>query len=111
MNKHVGSSMRSMFDELGESDELDLLTRKKILADQIRLRMERVRLTQVKLAKAMRTSRTVVHRLLDPTDTGVTLDTLVRASHALGMELDVSFRAAKRASAGGPGRARRTGTR
>jgi hypothetical protein len=41
----------------------------------------------VALVQAMRTSRTVVHRLLDPKDTGVTLATLWRASKALGVRL------------------------
>jgi len=35
----------------------------------------------------MHTSRTVVHRLLDPKDTGVTLATLWKASRALGVKL------------------------
>jgi hypothetical protein len=37
--------------------------------------------------KAMRTSRTVVHRLLDPHDTSVTLVTLAKASKALRVRL------------------------
>ncbi len=93
MSKHIGSTMRSLFDELGETDELELLSRKKVLADQLRDRMEHTHVTHAMLAKAMKTSRTVVHRLLDPTEKGVTLDTLVRASSALGLELEVSFRA------------------
>jgi antitoxin HicB len=97
MNKHIGTPMRSLFEELGESNELDLLTRKKVLADQIRARMKSTHVSQVKLAAAMKTSRTVVHRLLDPNDTGVTLDTLVRASQALGLELRVSLRPPRRA--------------
>jgi len=35
----------------------------------------------------MRTSRTVIHRLLDPRDTSVTLATLAKASKALGVKL------------------------
>lgn len=35
----------------------------------------------------MRTSRTVVHRLLDPHDTSVTLATLAKASKALKVRL------------------------
>jgi antitoxin HicB len=49
--------------------------------------MVRQKMTQVELAKAMRTSRTVVHRLLDPHDTSVTLATLAKASKALGVRL------------------------
>ena len=93
MSKHTGSSMRSLFDELGETDRLELLSRKKMLTDQLLDRMARTHVTQAMLAKAMKTSRAAVHRLLDPTEKGVTLDTLVRASSALGLELNVSFRA------------------
>lgn len=44
-------------------------------------------MTQAGLAEAMATSRTVVHRLLDPSDTGVTLATMIKASKALGVKL------------------------
>jgi len=39
----------------------------------------------------MGTSRTVVYRLLDPKDTGVTLETLSRVARALGLGLKVSL--------------------
>jgi antitoxin HicB len=91
MSKHIGSTLDSLFEETGELDELDLLTRKKILAEQIRKRMTQIHLTQVMLAKAMHTSRTVVHRLLDPSDTGVTLETMAKAAKALDLELRVTF--------------------
>ena len=45
------------------------------------------KMTQSELARAIRTSRTVVHRLLDPRDTSVTLATLSKASKALGVKL------------------------
>jgi antitoxin HicB len=81
--KHVGSTLESLFEELGEREEVELLTQKKLLAAKI----ERAKMTQVELAKAMHTSRTVVHRLLDPHDTSVTLATLAKASKALGVRL------------------------
>ena len=90
-NKQIGSSMRSLFEELGEDAELDLLTRKKVLADEVAASMERLHLSKKGLAEAMSTSRTVVYRLLDPTDTGVTLETLVKASRALDIDLHVWF--------------------
>ena len=49
--------------------------------------MARRKMTQTDLAQAMRMSRTVLHRLLDPKDTGVTLATLWKASKALGVRL------------------------
>ncbi len=45
------------------------------------------RIDQAALARAMQTSRTVVHGLLDPHDTSVTLATLSKASKALGAKL------------------------
>lgn len=87
MKKHVGSTLSSLFDQLGEREEVDLLTQKKLLAAKIERAMERSNMTQSELARAMRTSRTVVHRLLDPRDTSVTLATLAKASKALGVKL------------------------
>ena len=87
MNKHIGASLTSLFEELGESHEIDLLTQKKLLALKVQRAMQRRNMSQSELAKAMSTSRTVVHRLLDPADTGVTLATVAKASRALGVRL------------------------
>ncbi len=86
-NKHIGSTLSSLFEELGEREDVELLTQKKLLAAKIERAMTRRRMTQAELARAMRTSRTVVHRLLDPRDTSVTLATLSKASKALGVKL------------------------
>ena len=48
----------------------------------------------------MGTSRTVVYRLLDPNDTGVTLETLSRVARALGLGLKVSLARAPSPRAG-----------
>lgn len=85
--KYIGSTLDSLFEELGEREEVELLTQKKLLAAKIERAMAQRKMTQVELAKAMRTSRTVVHRLLDPHDTSVTLSTLAKASKALKVRL------------------------
>ncbi len=87
MRKHVGSTLDSLLEELGEREEVGLLTQKKLLAAKVERAMAQKKMTKVALAKAMKTSRTVVHRLLDPKDTGVTLATIWRASRALGVKL------------------------
>jgi DNA-binding Xre family transcriptional regulator len=86
-NKHIGSTLDSLFDELGEADDVGLLTQKKLLADKIERVMKRRSMSKSALARAMNTSRTVVHRLLDPSDTGVTLATIWKASKALDVKL------------------------
>ena len=87
MKKHIGSTLHSLFDETGERETVNLLTQKKLIAARIVGAMAKRRMTQTELARSMKTSRTVVHRLLDPSDTGVTLSTLWKASNALGVKL------------------------
>jgi DNA-binding Xre family transcriptional regulator len=85
--KHLGSTLDSLLDELGEREDVALLTQKKLLAAKIERAMARRNMSQAELARTMRTSRTVIHRLLDPRDTSVTLATLSKASKALGVKL------------------------
>jgi len=91
MKKHIGSSFESFLEEKGIKDDAELLAQKEILADQIREAMDRKGVTFSALALSMGTSRTVVYRLLDPKDTGVTLETLSRVARALGLGLKVSL--------------------
>src|SRR5712692_6560499 len=90
-SKHIGSTLSSFLDQEGVREEVDLRAKKKILANQILAKMERDRVTRTELAERMRTSRTVVNRLLDPKDTGFTFGTLARASLALDLNLLVSL--------------------
>lgn len=102
MAKHIGSSFDSFLEEEGIKEEVDLRVKKKIIADELLEEMERTRLTRSALAKRMNTSRTLVNRLLDPSDTSVTLATLSRASRALNLVLKLTLkprRARKRRAA------------
>src|SRR6266478_651391 len=83
--KHIGSSLSSFLDEMNIREETELLALKKTLSFQLRKAMKRRSVSQSRLAKEMRTSRTVINRILDPSDTGVTLATLTRASQVLGL--------------------------
>jgi len=85
--KNIGSTLDSLFDELGEREDVELLAQKKLLAEKIERAMAKRNMSQAELARTMHTSRTVIHRLLDPRDTSVTLATLSKASKALGVKL------------------------
>ena len=91
--KHVGSSLGSFLDEMNIREETELLAIKKTLSLQLRQAMKRKSVSQSRLAKEMQTSRTVINRMLDPGDTGVTLATLTRASHVLGLQVDIRLTA------------------
>jgi transcriptional regulator with XRE-family HTH domain len=90
-NSHIGSTLSSFLDEEGIREEVNLRAKKKILSDQILAIMQRDRITRTELAERMQTSRTVVNRLLDPTDTSFTFGTLAKASQALNLDLLVSL--------------------
>ena len=90
-NKHIGSSFEDFLREDGILDEVDARVQKRILAEQLRHEMEAQKLSEKALAKRMDTSRTVVRNLLDPGNTSATLMTMVKAGHALGRELKVSY--------------------
>ena len=92
MSKHIGSSFDSFLEEEGLKEEVDLRAKKKIIADELLAVMRRRRVTRTALAARMRTSRTLVNRLLDPRDTSVTFATLSRASRALDLDLAVTLR-------------------
>jgi len=88
-NARNGPSLESVFEELGELRELRLLTRKKVIAPDLREAMKRRSITPAKMARLMKTSRPVVYRMLDPDNTGLTLETLAKASDVLDLDLDV----------------------
>jgi transcriptional regulator with XRE-family HTH domain len=65
--------------------------RKRVLARQLEQMMKDQCLTKAKLARRMRTSRSALDRLLDPTNASVTLYTMTAAAHGLGTTLDVNL--------------------
>jgi len=65
MNKHEGSSLESLFEELGQLEEVNAQAAKKILAIQVERRMKELGLSTTSLASRMRTSRNQVHLILD----------------------------------------------
>ena len=83
----VGSSFDDFLAEQGILEECEEQAVKQILADQIRAAMEKDLLTKAAMAIRLQTSRRALDRLLDPTNTSVTLHTLQRAAMAIGRQL------------------------
>lgn len=90
-NKHIGSTLESLFDELGEGDEFRLGARKMAFVIAAEQRMAALKLSKAGLAKRLGTSRPAVDRLLDPKNTSLTLATLGRATRALGLDFSITF--------------------
>jgi len=92
MNTHLGSNLDDLLQEDGTQEEVTATAVKRVIAWQIAQAMKAQKVSKTEMASRMHTSRMVVARLLDETDTGVTLATLARASVALGTPLHVELR-------------------
>lgn len=90
-NPRIGSSFEDFLEEEGIREEAEDLAQKRVIAWQIEEAMKRRGITKVEMARRMRTSRTQVDRLLDPTNNKVQLDTLQRAAHAVGARLKLEL--------------------
>jgi DNA-binding Xre family transcriptional regulator len=90
-NKHIGSSVKSFFEERGELEEVQALALKKIIAEVFRKRMEKQKITKKELAERMETSRSQVDAILNASDPGLTLASIVKTCSALGLQPDFRF--------------------
>lgn len=80
---------------MGEWEEVQALAHKKVIAEVLRRQMEKTRTTKAALAQRMKTSRSQVDTLLDPTEPGLTLLSLEKATHALGLRFEITFQEAR----------------
>lgn len=90
-NTHKGSTFDGFLEEEGLFDQVEATAVKRVVAYQIKQSMKKQHISKKKMADIMRTSRSSLDRLLDPENTSVTLQSLVRAAHAVGKKLRVSF--------------------
>jgi DNA-binding phage protein len=90
-NPHLGSSFDSFLEQEGVLEDVTARALKRVLARQLSALMKDQGLNKTTLADRMRTSRSQLDRLLDPESGSVTLDTLVRAAHAVGRRLHLEL--------------------
>lgn len=94
MSKHIGSQLDDLLREDGVLEEVTAVAIKRVIAWQIAEAMKLQGINKSELAERMHTSRTQLNRVLDGSDTGLTLETLSRAAQALGCRLKVELAAA-----------------
>jgi antitoxin HicB len=91
-NLHRGSKFDDYLAEEGLLEEVTATAMKRVLAWQIAQAMKKQRVTKSAMAKRMRTSRAALDRLLDESNTSVTLQTMGRAAAVLGKELSITLK-------------------
>ena len=90
-NPHLGSSFDAFLEQDGILEDVTARALKRVIARQLDALMREQGLNKTALAGRMHTSRSQLDRLLDPESHSVTLDTLVRAAHAVGRRLHLSL--------------------
>ncbi|MCL4556986.1 MAG: helix-turn-helix domain-containing protein [Gammaproteobacteria bacterium] len=91
MNPHLGSSFDDFLAEEALLEETTAVAIKRVVTWQIEQEMKSQKLTKTALAAKMHTSRAALNRLLDETDTSLTLTTLTSAANALGKSLRIEL--------------------
>lgn len=91
MNKHKGSTLDSFLEEEGLLENVEAVAIKRVIAHALEKKIKKEHLSKIKIAEQMGTSRSALDRLLDPSNTSVTLNTLVKAAHFMGKKLRVTF--------------------
>jgi len=90
MSKHIGSSLDDFLKEEGIYEETQALAIKEVVVWQLTEAMEKQSMTKARLAVMLKTSRSQVDRLLDPTR-DVTLSTLQRAAALVGRKVQIEL--------------------
>ena len=88
--RHHGSSLDDFLKAEGSFEETQSIAIKEVVVWQLTDAMERHSLSKARLAALLKTSRSQVDRLLDPTR-DVTLSTLQRAAALVGRKVQIEL--------------------
>ena len=93
MNKriHRGSDLRDFLDDEGILGEVEARALKQAVSLQLGRLLKENELTKAEMAARMKTSRAAVDRLLDASNSSVTLNTLNKAARALGRKVRIEL--------------------
>ena len=97
-NKHLGQDFDEFLARQGELAQTTAVALKRVIAWQISEQMRIQQVNKTDLAKKMQTSRSAVNRLLDESDSSLTLATLASAALALGAKVDIDISRKQRSS-------------
>ena len=90
-NKHRDTALDSFLEEQGVLGEFQACAIKEVIAWQLAEAMRDRKISKSALAVLMRTSRTQINRVLDPSDGNVTIKTLQRAAALVGRRVQLEL--------------------
>ena len=89
-NPHIGASLDEFLKEEGAYEETQTQAIKEVVAWQLAEAMKARKLSRARLAVLLKTSRTQMNRLLDPTH-DITLSSLQRAAKLVGRRVHLEL--------------------
>jgi hypothetical protein len=95
-NPRTGSRFYDFLKEEGIYDEVQARALKRALVEQIGEGMQAASLTKTDMASKMSTSRSQLDRVLDPDNLSIQLDTLIKATRAVGKVVEIKISKAQR---------------
>jgi DNA-binding Xre family transcriptional regulator len=90
-NPHAGSDFDDFLREEGIFEEVQAAAIKKVVAAMVERAMSESAISKTEMANRMATSRAQLDRLLDPSNSSITLATIARAATAVGKRVSISF--------------------
>jgi DNA-binding Xre family transcriptional regulator len=88
---HRGSDFRDFLQEQGILEDVEARALKQALSLQLDRLLKKKEITKTQMAARMKTSRAAVDRLLDASNSSVTLNTLGKAARALGRKVMIEL--------------------
>jgi predicted DNA-binding protein (UPF0251 family) len=88
---HRGSDFRDFLKDQGILGEVEARALKQAMSLQISRLLDEKSVTKAEMAARMKTSRAAVDRLLDASNSSVTLNTLGKAARALGRKVKIEL--------------------
>jgi antitoxin HicB len=92
-NPHIGGDFEDFLRDEGRLEESTALAVKRVLAWELLKAMKQAHISKAELARRMKTSRAVIHRMLDEDDPSVTLATITRVATVLGRSVRLKLAA------------------
>ena len=88
--KHIGASLDDYLKEEGIFEEAQAKAIKEVVAWQLAQAMKKKKISKLRMASLLKTSRTQVDRLLNP-KSDITLSSLQRAAAILGRRVSIKL--------------------
>tara|TARA_R110001592_G_scaffold248658_1_gene511072 strand:+ start:420 stop:701 length:282 start_codon:yes stop_codon:yes gene_type:complete len=89
--QNTGSTFEDFLNDEGIAEEVNALAVKRVIAWQMLEVMKKDKITKKTMAERLHTSRSQLDRVLDPENSTVQLDTLVKVADAIGRKLRIEL--------------------